>query len=190
MAGNVNARSTTVVGNFSFDVKIYSAGGTGGIGELVLELPANAARGFGTPASNIMRHRTSGDGKAITTPYNGIGTASTGTLEGHFLFNANDVKLLVDWANLATGGGGFGGLGGDANSLLGRGLNGHVMDIVIIPFSDAPSEEDRVAGAAYKATNVIPVKLSLGDFDVNSPAIQNWSLEVEYEDWVIVEGVL
>lgn len=176
MPFDAKKRSGTGVGNFNFNVRIYEQNG----GENpVLTLPADAVRGLGDGRTTVMRHRMSQVGWSTLTPYPGLSTPDAVTIEGSFLFDFADLKNLQDWRDQAKGK-----IGGPDV------VAGYFRSISVMPASldtDADGVQSEILGGEIRLVNAIPVRLSFSDFDINSPAIMSWSLEVEYEDMIVAE---
>lgn len=171
MANNVDVlkkRSATPAGNFEFEVQVLDLSGT-----MALELPVNAVRGLGDGRTNVIRHRANPFGAATQTPYPGLSVPDNVTLEGHWFYDAGDVKLLKDWRDQC--------IGKAVVSPL-----GYFRDVQVLP---NPAKEDGtllgLASASYKLINCVAVNLRIDDFDINNPRVSFWQLELAFEDMLV-----
>ena len=167
------SRSTTGVANFNFLVEIYPTGGAEG--ELPkLSLPVDAVRGLSDGRTTSIRHRINSTSSAVTTPYPGISTPDPVTLEGSFLFDMEDLIALQMWRKEVKG-----------QKVVNPGglIAGYFRNIKVTPVSANPDgDTNPILAGSFKLKNAWAARLSISDFDINSPAICNWSLEIEYED--------
>jgi len=164
------SRSTSAVGNFNFSVKIYSIGSE----SPVLTLPADSIKGIGDARTTVMRHRVNPQGWAVTTPYSGISTPEPVTIEGSYLFDAADIISLQEWHQQAQG---------KVHVAGTEAIAGYYREIVVMPTSEDSSGV--IVGSSIKLLNCMPVRVSIADFDLNAPAISNWSIEIEFEDMIV-----
>jgi len=166
---NLTKRSDTPAGNFSFKVSIQGADSD----DVILELAVDAVRGLGDGRTSVIRHRPNGFSSTTQIPYPGISTPDAVTLEGSWFYDMKDLEALQEWRRQVKG----------ENV---RSFNGPYRDIVIHPTTANELQNTVTTGSKkIKLFNCIAVRLSVADFDVNAPAVSNWSLEVEFEDMEI-----
>lgn len=159
-------RSSTPVGNFSFEVLI-----SGVTDEVNLALPVDAVRGLGDGRTSVIRHRPNGFSSTTQTPYPGLSVPDAATLEGSWFYDAGDLKKLQEWRDQVKG------------QIKVDSISGVYRDITIHPTIDNEDMNVVAAGSAhFRLMNCIAVRLTVADFDINAPAVSNWSLEIEFED--------
>lgn len=169
---DLNTRTDTPVGNFAFEVKI-----NGLSGELPLELGVDAVRGLGDARTGVIRHRTSGVSATTQTPYPGLSTPDSVTLEGSWFYDMNDIERLDGWRKQVKG------------DIIPSAIEGIYRDVTIHLTVDNEMLVDIFTGGkVIKLLNAIAVRFSFSDFDINSPAFSSWSLELEYEEMQILGG--
>lgn len=168
---NLSKRSGTAVGNFNFEVQIATLSG---VKHPDLKLPVDRISGLGDGRTNVMRHRVGGTSAAVTKPFPGISTADAVTFEGAYLYDAEDLKALLDWREQVKG-------------KLAVEHMGYYRNITITPTSDDATATGitKINGGIITLQNCIATRLTFSDFDINAPAVSTWSLEIEFEDMTI-----
>jgi hypothetical protein len=168
-------RSEIPVGNFAFEVKII---GVSEGEEIKLELPVDAVRGLGDGRTSVIRHRSNGFSADTQTPYPGISTPDDVTLEGSWLYDMADLKLLQEWRNQVKGALNISAFGGIYRDVT---IHPQAINDDLNVVEDFPS-----ASSHIKLINAIATRLTVADFDINAPAVSSWSLELAFEDMVIL----
>lgn len=171
---DLKQRSLTPVGNFSFVVRILGAGDEGNID---LNLPVDAVRGVGDGRTSVIRHRPNGFSATTQTPFPGLSVPDSVTLEGSWLYDMADLKKLQEWRDQVKG------------KLQVAQIGGIYRDITVHPIiRDENQSQVGEQSTFMRLTNCIATRLSIADFDVNSPQVSNWQLEVEFEDLTVLGG--
>jgi hypothetical protein len=171
---NKSKRSGNAVGNFNFKVEIISATGEAGP---QLVLPVDAVRGLGDAKTNVIRYRSGGLANVTSRPYPGLSpNPPPCTIEGTYLFDLGDIKELAAWRDQVKG------------KVLSDGIS-YFRDIMVVPdsadFDSLGVAVPEIVGTSIILRNCICVALNLADFDINSPAVSSWSMEIEYEEMEI-----
>lgn len=171
---NLKKRSDTPAGNFGFHVKIF---GVTDADTVELELPVDAVRGLGDGRTSTIRHRPNGFSATTQTPFPGLSVPDAVTLEGSWLYDMGDLRKLQSWRDQVKG------------KLLPGAIGGIYRDITIHPTADNEFQNTVITGdGTLRLSNCIAVRLTVADFDINAPAVSNWSLEVEFEDMSVLGG--
>ena len=99
------------------------------------------------------------------------------TVEGAWLYDMGDLEKLQEWRDQVKG------------KLIPEQIGGSYRDITIHPTAGNEFQNTVFTGSGIiTLTNCLATRLSVADFDINAPAVSNWSLEIEFEDMKVVVG--
>ena len=134
-------------------------------------LPVNAVRGLNDGTTNVNYHRDSGSASSHLKPITGLTTADAVTLEGTCVYFLTDLQTLREWRKEVTGDKATD-IGGEYRSVT---IKNNKLD-------DKGLEVD-IDGASgtIELVNCLATKLTISDFDENSPSHLTWTLELRFE---------
>jgi len=159
--------------NFDFVVQIDNIYNT--LDNEIINMGVDAVRGLGDPRTNVVRHRADGLMSSVMGAHPGLSTAENVTLEGIYLADLNDLKVLKKWHNQC--------MGKETVDVLG----GFRREITIKHMSRAAETQNNFLQDVqqFSLQNCICVRLGLGDLDSNAEGFATWTMEIAFDDFVI-----
>jgi len=142
----------------------------------------DAVRGRGRSKTNVIRHRSSGLSDSSKTPFPGLSEAGNITLEGIYLADLNDLRLLQNWDSQCKGRAPILSLGGYRREITVK----HIARAAETQTDFISLNQDLPITKQEVYRNCMCVALMLGDLDGQNANFATWTLEIAYEEMEIL----